>query len=229
MWSRLCSERRAPLHRRVASAGGARRACLWPGCVLLLVAAGCASGPRPGPSAVAEGAGAASPAVPAAARTRYEQAVAAMAEGDATEAELLLETFVLEYPDYPGAHVNLAILYAAKQDDAAVEAALIRALELAPGHAAALNQLGMLRRRQGRFEDAEAAYLKAVTADPEYPLAHYNLGVLYELYLQQLDAALQHFERYQELSGEDEQVAKWIVDLKRRVAANQRTANVSGQ
>jgi len=167
--------------------------------------------------------------VPAAARTRYEQAVAAMAEGDATEAELLLETFVLEYPDYPGAHVNLAILYAAKQDDAAVEAALIRALELAPGHAAALNQLGMLRRRQGRFEDAEAAYLKAVTADPEYPLAHYNLGVLYELYLQQLDAALQHFERYQELSGEDEQVAKWIVDLKRRVAANQRTANVSGQ
>jgi hypothetical protein len=58
-------------------------------------------------------------------------------------------------------------------------------------------------------------------------LAHYNLGVLNELYLQRLDAALQHFERYQALAGGDRQVEKWIADLKRRVAANQRTANVA--
>ncbi|MGH8222819.1 MAG: tetratricopeptide repeat protein, partial [Woeseiaceae bacterium] len=89
------------------------------------------------------------------------------------------------------------------------------------------NQLGMLSRRKGEFEEAEAAYLKAVTADPEYALAHYNLGVLNELYLQRLDVALQHFERYQELSGEDEQVTKWIADLKRRIANTQRTANVT--
>ena len=69
--------------------------------------------------------------------------------------------------------------------------------------------------------------MKAVTASPNYALAHYNLGVLNELYLQRLDAALQHFERYQELAGGDKQVEKWIADLKRRVAANQRTANVA--
>jgi hypothetical protein len=51
--------------------------------------------------------------------------------------------------------------------------------------------------------------------------------VLNELYLQHLDAALQHFETYQELVGGDEEVEKWIVDLKRRVAANQRTANAA--
>ena len=33
--------------------------------------------------------------------------------------------------------------------------------------------------------------------------------------------------RYQELVGEDAQVEKWITDLTRRVAANQRTANVA--
>ena len=77
------------------------------------------------------------------------------------------------------------------------------------------------------FLEAEAAYLKAVTAEPQYALAHYNLGVLYELYLQRLDDALRHFERYQALYGEDPQVEKWITDLKRRVAANRRTANVT--
>lgn len=150
-----------------------------------------------------------------------------MAAGDLTEAELRLEAFVLEYPDYPGAWVDLGILHTAQGDDAAAETCITKALELEPEHAIALNQLGMLRRRQGRFAEAEDAYLKAVTADPEYALAHYNLGVLYELYMQQLETALQHFELYQELSGEDEQVAKWIVDLQRRVNATQRTANAS--
>jgi tetratricopeptide (TPR) repeat protein len=90
-----------------------------------------------------------------------------------------------------------------------------------------LNQQGMLFRRNGKFFEAEAAYLKAVTASPEYALAHYNLGVLNELYLQRLETALQHFEQYQSLVGSDEQVEKWIADLTRRVAANQRTANVA--
>ena len=77
------------------------------------------------------------------------------------------------------------------------------------------------------FGTTMTAYLKAVTVSPDYALAHYNLGVLNELYLQRLDAALQHFEAYQALVGEDKQVAKWITDLRRRTAANQRTANVA--
>ena len=85
----------------------------------------------------------------------------------------------------------------------------------------------MVLRRQGKFVEAESAYLKAVTASPDYALAHYNLGVLNELYLQRLDVALQHFERYQRIEGEDEQVTRWIVDLKRRLNAKQRTAKVA--
>ena len=48
-----------------------------------------------------------------------------------------------------------------------------------------------------------------------------------ELYLQRLDAALQHFERYQRIEGKDKQVTKWIVDLKRRLNVKQRTAKVA--
>jgi tetratricopeptide (TPR) repeat protein len=207
-----------------------------PGLTLLglaLAASGCASsGPRadgaesgrteqsaPGVPGAAE--------VPPEALTMYEQAVAVMASGDFLDAELRFKEFVLRYPGYPGAYVNLAIIHVNNDDDEDARAAVNAALALNSEYAPALNQLGMLLRKNGKFLEAEAAYLKAVTAKPDYALAHYNLGVLNELYLQRLDSALQHFERYQEIVGGDEQVEKWITDLQRRVAASQRTANTA--
>ncbi len=165
--------------------------------------------------------------VPHKAQTLYEQAVASMAAGDTIDAELRFQEFLLAYPDFPGAYVNLAIIFAGRGDDQATENSLTDALILDPQHPVALNQLGMLQRRQGKFLQAEAAYLKAVTASPDYALAHYNLGVLNDLYLQRLDAALQHYERYQEIAGEDNLVTMWIVDLKRRIGVAQRTASVT--
>ncbi len=197
----------------------------------MLALAGCASSglwpPTAGRGAdSADGRGAVRRA-PAKVMTSYEQAVAIMAAGDLVEAELRFENFVLQYPKYPGAYVNLAIIRASNGDDAAAREAIDSALEIDRHHAPALNQLGMLLRRNGNFLEAEAAYLKAVTAHPDYALAHYNLGVLNELYMQRLDSALQHFERYKSLVGEDKQVEMWIADLRRRVAAAQRTAKVS--
>ena len=171
--------------------------------------------------------GAAAVEVPPQVLTLYEQATATMASGDFVDAELRFKEFLLQFPGYPGAHVNLAIIKANNGDDGAARAAVDAALAINPDYPPALNQLGMLLRRNGNFLEAEAAYLKAVTVSPDYALAHYNLGVLNELYLQRLDVALQHFELYQGLVGNDKQVEKWIADLKRRVAASRRTANVA--
>ena len=204
---------------------------LLPAALLLL--AGCAaSGPKPATAPeraepVAGNEQRLAVETPPQALTLYEQAVAVMAGGDFMDAELRFKEFLLQFPGYPGAHVNLGIIHGNNGDDAAAQAAIDAALALNPDHAPALNQQGMLYRRNGKFLEAEAAYLKAVTASPDYALAHYNLGVLNELYLQRLDVALQHFEHYQALVGEDKQVEKWIADLRRRVAATQSTANVA--
>lgn len=194
--------------------------------------AGCASGPSSSERPQREmarmtGVEAAPRDVPPQAMTLFEQAVSVMASGDHLEAVFRFEEFVLQYPGYPGAHVNLAIIHAQNGDDTAAEGSITDALLINPEYAPALNQLGMLLRRQGKFRDAESAYEKALSAQPSYALAHYNLGVLNELYLQRLEEALRHYERYQELGGNDEQVEKWITDLTRRVAASQRTANVT--
>ena len=200
---------------------------------VILLGSGCAStGSNQSTARTASGSGDIAdgqqrPVVPAQTQTLYEQAIAVMASGDFVDAELRLKEFLLQYPNYPGAYVNLAIIHASNGDDLAAEVAVNAALALDPNHHAALNQQGMLLRRNGKFIEAAAAYMKAVTSKPDYALAHYNLGVLNELYLQRLDIALQHFERYYELAGDDKQVERWIADLTRRVASIQRTANVA--
>ncbi len=198
------------------------------GLAAILLLAGCASGPEQSGDSPERGAESVPVRdVPPKALTLYEQAVASMAAGDAIDAELRFQEFLLQYPDYAGAHVNLAIIFAGRGDLTAAENSLTDALIVDPEHAVALNQLGMLLRRQGKFEEAESAYLKAITASPDYALAHYNLGVLNDLYMRRLDAALTHYERYQALVGEDKQVTRWIADLKRRIDSQQRTANVT--
>ncbi len=198
--------------------------------VLVGIIAGCASsGPPTGSRDTVAGAAdeVGETAIPARALTLFEQATAIMAAGDFLDAELRFKEFLLQYPTYPGAHVNLAIIHVNNGDDVAAAQSIDAALAIDPEYAPALNQKGMLLRRNGKFFEAEAAYLKAVTSNPDYALAHYNLGVLNELYLQRLDVALQHFESYQGLVGNDRQVEKWIADLRRRVAATRRTANVA--
>jgi tetratricopeptide (TPR) repeat protein len=164
--------------------------------------------------------------IPERALRSFERALAAMSAGDWTNAELELEQLVLDYPELPGPHVNLAIVYleSGRVDEARL--ALDRALELAPNHPAANNRLGMLLREAGEFAAAEAAYRRALAGDPDYALAHYNLGILLDLYLRRPTEALDEYHAYQRtLESPDEQIARWIVDLERRVnAAAERVA-----
>ncbi len=55
-----------------------------------------------------------------------------------------------------------------------------KVLELNPGAAGALVNLGTIYYRLRKFPEAEKYYLKAIQADPEYPLAQFNLGNLYD-------------------------------------------------
>lgn len=163
-----------------------------------------------------------------AAQSAYDEALEALDRSDIVEAELRLEQFILEYPHFPGAYVNLAIVY--EHDDRHDEAlaALDQALAINPAHATANNQLGIVLRKQGKFAEAEQAYLRALETDPNYALAHHNLGVLLDLYLHRPAEALEHYQRYQELSVEpDAVVGRWIIDLQRRIGSEADAAQLA--
>jgi tetratricopeptide (TPR) repeat protein len=72
-------------------------------------------------------------------------------------------------------------------------------------------------REQGEFDAAEGVYLAALNVEQDDALTHYNLGILYDLYLGIPDRAIRHYRRYQAaVDGEDRRVAGWIADLERR-------------
>ena len=77
--------------------------------------------------------------------------------------------------------------------------------------------LGLVQRRQGLFAGAHHAYLGALGVWKDFPEAHLNLAILYDLYLNKAEAAQKHYEAYYFLTGEkDKKVNKWLVEVKQR-------------
>jgi cellulose synthase operon protein C len=142
--------------------------------------------------------------------------VAAALGGKTTEAILDFEQMEQHYPTMAEPSVNLAIVQVGAGNLDAAAAALQRAIERSPDYAVAWNELGLVRRAQGKFADARAAYAKAIALDASYAPTHRNLGVLFDLYLGDPTAALAEFEQYRKLTGEDKPVSGWIAELRRR-------------
>lgn len=69
-----------------------------------------------------------------------------------------------------------------------------KVLELNPGAAGALVNLGTIYYRLRKFDDAEKYYRQAIEADSGYPLAEFNLGNLYDEQ-GRLEEALHHYRR----------------------------------
>ncbi|HET9694606.1 MAG TPA: tetratricopeptide repeat protein [Steroidobacteraceae bacterium] len=93
---------------------------------------------------------------------------------------------------------------------------------------ASLNQLAVAQRRAGAFREARENYERALAIDANYADAVRNLAILHDLYLHDPAAALTHYERYQAITGgADAQVTAWLAELRTRLAAVTRTAEVA--
>jgi Flp pilus assembly protein TadD len=132
----------------------------------------------------------------------YEEAVATLKNG---ETELALELLKQV------THFSLQQLELAEQ---AFQEALMRNDDDAVAH----NHLGILHRQRGEFEEARKRYQRAIDIDSSYAPAYLNLGILFDIYFQDLKLALQHYQKYLALtSTENSQVNGWITDIERRL------------
>ena len=162
--------------------------------------------------------GATGPAPPREVTSRYERALGLMRTGHYAQAEPVLRTLQQQHPELIGPYLNLGIVYMHMDRGGDAEKALRGALERKPDDARAYELLGVAYREQGRFDDARTAYEQALKTDPGLIEVNLNLGILYDLYLQDAARALEYYERYQTLaSARDKTVDLWITDLKQRM------------
>ncbi|MCC2638293.1 MAG: hypothetical protein K0Q68_2012 [Moraxellaceae bacterium] len=147
----------------------------------------------------------------------YARAIGLTQAGNDAEALALFRGIGAKTPQFAGPLLNQGLILLRQEKYADAETALRAAIKASPRSPYAQNLLGIALRQQGKFPDARAAYEAALVLDPGYARAHFNLGVLADLYLQDLPLALTHYERYQGLQSKpDPAVANWIVDLQKR-------------
>jgi Flp pilus assembly protein TadD len=148
----------------------------------------------------------------------YEQAIAALKTGATEQALTLLTRLSLDAPDKPRLFTNLGLTHFRLHQAELAEQAFQQAIARNPDDAVAHNHLGIIQRQQGRVQDALLEYRRAHEIDSRYARAHLNLGILFDLYLQDLEKALQQYRKYLDLTSEENaQVAGWIVDIERRL------------
>lgn len=147
----------------------------------------------------------------------YAKALGLMSAGKDDDALLILKNIAGKAPQFSGPLVNEGLIYLRQKKYADAEKVLQNAIQLNARNPFAFNLLGVALREQGKFPDAKAAYESAIAIDPNYAKAHFNLGVLADLYMQDLPLALAHYERYQALQSKpDPAVANWVIDLQKR-------------
>lgn len=150
-------------------------------------------------------------------RLKYYEALNYLRDGSFERGIAILEEVVLAAPMVTAPRIDLGIAYHRQGNLKAAEENLLQALELNANHPVAHNELGIVYRKTGRFLDAKRHYEAAIAVYPGYHHARRNLAILCDLYLGDLDCALDQYEAYMVTVPADEEASMWITDLRNRM------------
>ena len=146
----------------------------------------------------------------------YMMAVNSYKNGNLKTAETMFLAMTQTHPELAGPRANLGMIYNTQGESGKAEVAFNQALTLKSDMPEVYNQLAILQRNKGEFNKALQSYQAGLKVAPDNPNLLINLGILYDLYLNQPQEALKLWQRYKAISGEDKQVDTWIADINQR-------------
>jgi tetratricopeptide (TPR) repeat protein len=145
----------------------------------------------------------------------YQKGVSALANLDYALAEDIFAAFIVDYPEQAGAYINLALIRFNQEKYNQSLQLVNKAIELNNQIPQCYNLQAQLWIMEGKIMPARDAYLQAIKLKPDYANAQYNLALLYDIYLQDINLAIQHYETYMSLLQQpDENTGEWIKHLK---------------
>ena len=150
-------------------------------------------------------------------KAEYNKAISLLNDEKLSAAKEILLNISNDRPELAGPHANLAII-ALKNNEPDKALQLVKiSLTKNPKFAQALNLLAYLEQVSGDIQLAETHYKEAIAIKENYAVAHYNIALLYDVYLQDIEKAIPHYERYLKLiKNKDEKTADWLEQIKRR-------------
>ena len=150
-------------------------------------------------------------------RADYEEALTYLEQGRHEEGIALLESVAVAAPELSAPRIDLGIAYHRAGDLEAAETNLLRALESNPDQPVAHNELGIVYRKTGRFSEVRQRYEAALAIYPGFHFARRNLAILCDLYLADLNCALENYEAYMTTVPSDDEASMWISDIRYRL------------
>ena len=160
--------------------------------------------------------------VDAAAIDGFIAARRALKKKDYKKADALLDSVVETSSDLAGPWVmkgDIALLQKRESDAATFYQNAIEANKL---NVNAYTKLAKTLRLLGRYQESLNTYVAALEVWKDFPEAHLNLAVLYDIYLNDPLLAQRHMEAYQFLTKEkDKTVAGWLEEIKSRTGAEE--------
>jgi len=149
-------------------------------------------------------------------KSEYKKALTLLNYDKLDAAKEMFQQFRSDRPELAGPYANLAII-ALKNNEPEKALKLVKlALTKNPNLAQALNFLAYLEQVSGEIKSAEKHYKEAIKNKNNYAIAHYNIALLYDVYLQDIERAIPHYERYMKLiNNEDKNTADWLEQIKR--------------
>ncbi|VAW58074.1 TPR domain protein, putative component of TonB system [hydrothermal vent metagenome] len=148
-------------------------------------------------------------------REIYREGITALYNNDFPVAERIFKEFILNKPELAGAYSNLALMHFRKKEYDASLKLVNKAIQLNPRQSQAYNLRGQLYIIDGKIHEAKNDYSEAIKLKPGYSNAQYNIALLYDIYLQEIELAIKHYEIYLSLLKKpDEATKEWINHLK---------------
>lgn len=150
---------------------------------------------------------------------RYRMAIQLMKSGSYGEAANKLKLVTTTSSGFIDAWINLAVSLGELNQFAEADNAIQKASALGANSAEFYNVLGLVDLKNHRYQLAEQHLKNSIGLNSGCVECHYNLGLLYDVYFQNIPKAIEHYEIYlSQITNTDEDTERDLEELKRKLA-----------